>query len=265
MMVPKMVRPPAKSVATLSPAAAPAPVAPAPVTRVLAQAATAKLPGQLTPSFTLHSAEDQFVARYWSQIVLAAIAIVALGCLIWGLSGPSPPARSAMSSTVNTANWSHQPALPAERSLTLYEPSRGEPDYRMEFSWVPDAAGVGWVFRTRDANNYYAAHLSLQQRGAAGVLMAEHFSVLAGAESAHSRKVIPLENAASLVKVQMVAAGSAFKLLLNDHPADSWTDARLNTGVFGFYDDGGRPPKVLALSLTFTGNAVSRTAMVQLP
>ena len=104
----------------------------------------------------------------------------------------------------------------------------------MEFSWVPDTAGVGWVFRTRDANNYYAARLSLQQRGADGVLVAEHFSVLAGAESGHSRKVIPLENTASLVKVQMDATGSTFKLFLNDNPADTWTDARLDTGVLGF-------------------------------
>ena len=135
----------------------------------------------------------------------------------------------------------------------------------MEFSWVPYAAGVGWVFRTRDANNYYAARLSLQQRGANGVLVAEHFSVLSGAESAHSRKVIPLENTAGLVKVQMDATGSAFKLFLNDDPADSWTDARLVTGLLGFYDDGDRIPKVLAFSLTFMDHGVDRTTVVPLP
>lgn len=275
MMVPKMVRPPARSVATLSAAAAPTPAAsalaaPAPNTAslpapVLAKTSTASLPSQFAPSFSIHSPEDQFLARYWPQMVFAAIAIVALGCLIWGLSGPSPAARSATSSAVNTASWSHQPVLPAGRSLTLYEPSRGESDYRMEFSWVPDAAGVGWVFRTRDANNYYAARLSLQQRGANGVLVTEHFSVLAGAESAHARKVIPLENTAGLVKVHIDAIGSAFKLFLEDKPADSWTDGRLNSGALGFYDDGDRLPKLLALSLTFIDNGVSRTAVVPLP
>ena len=205
------------------------------------------------------------MARYWHQIVYVAIAIVAIGCLMWGLSGPSPAARSATSQSVNTASWSHQPVSPAGRSLTVYEPSRAESDYRMEFSWVPDAAGVGWVFRTRDANNYYAARLSLQQQGTESVLVAEHFGVLEGTENAHSRKVIPLKNATALTKVHMDAIGSAFKLFVEDNLADSWTGTRLETGALGFYNDGDRLPKLLALSFTFIDNSVSRTAVVPLP
>ena len=135
----------------------------------------------------------------------------------------------------------------------------------MEFSWVPDAAGVGWVFRTRDANNYYAARLSLQQQGAESVLVAEHFGVLDGTENAHSRKVISLKNAATLIKVHMDAIGSTFKLFVEDDLADSWTGTRLNSGALGFYADGAQLPKLLALSFTFIDNSVSRTAAVPLP
>jgi hypothetical protein len=135
----------------------------------------------------------------------------------------------------------------------------------MEFSWVPDAAGVGWVFRTRDANNYYAARLSLQQRGAGSVLMAEHFGVSEGTENPHSQKVIPLQNATNLIQVHMDAIGSAFKLFVDDDLADSWTGARLETGALGFYADGDRLPKLFALSFTFIDNSVSRTAVVPLP
>jgi hypothetical protein len=185
--------------------------------------------------------------------------------MIWGLSGPSATARSAAASSVSSASWSHQSVSPSGRSLTLYEPSRAVPDYRMEFSWVPDAAGVGWVFRTRDENNYHAARLSLLQRGANGVLMAEHFSVLGGAESAHLRKAIPLQNPASLVKIQMDATGPSFKLFVDDKPADSWTDTHLDTGALGFYDVGNHLPKLLALSFTFMKDSASRTALVSLP
>jgi hypothetical protein len=283
MMVPKMTRPPARPVANLTAATAPALAAPAlaapapkvayvpnPVISAAApvsvMAPIASVPSQfVTPSFTLHTPEDQFLARYWPQIVYVAIAIAAAGCLMWGLSGPSRAAGNATSPAVSTAIWSHQSVSPSGRSLTVYEPSRGQSDYRMEFSWVPDSAGVGWVFRTRDENNYYAARLSLQQRGADGVLVAEHFSVLGGAESAHSRKVIPLANAAGLVRVHMDATGPAFKLFVENNPADSWNDARLNTGALGFYDDGDRLPKVLALSFTLINNAVSRTSVVPLP
>jgi hypothetical protein len=147
----------------------------------------------------------------------------------------------------------------------MYEPSRSEADYRMEFSWVPDAAGVGWVFRTRDSNNYYAARLSLQQQGADSILVAEHFGVLEGTESAHSRKVIPLKNATGLIKVHMDAVGSGFKLFVADNLADSWTGTRLETGALGFYDDADHLPKLLALSFTFIDNGVSRTSVVPLP
>jgi hypothetical protein len=210
------------------------------------------------------------VARYWPQMVFAVIAIVATGCLIWGLSGPSPLAHSATSSAVNTASWSRQPVSPSGRTLTVYEPSRGESDYRMEFSWVPDAAGVGWVFRTRDSNNYYAARLSLQQRDGESVLVSEHFGVSEGTENPHSQKVIPLQNttaqnATRLIKVHMDAVGPAFKLFVDGNPADSWTGTRLETGALGFYSDGDRLPKLLALSFTFIDNSVSRTVVVPLP
>ena len=135
----------------------------------------------------------------------------------------------------------------------------------MEFSWVPDASGVGWVFRTRDANNYYAARLSLQQRGAESLLVVEHFGVFEGTENAHSQKVIPLKKAAGLIKVHMDAIGSGFKLFVEDNLADSWTGSRLTTGALGFYGDGDRLPKLLALSITFIDNSGSRTSVIPLP
>jgi hypothetical protein len=219
----------------------------------------------VAPSFSLHSPEDQFLARYWPQIVLGAIAIIAVGCLIGVLSGLSSAARNATAPSVSGAGWSHQSVSPSGRSLTLYEPSRAVPDYRMEFSWVPDTAGVGWVFRTRDTSNYDAARVGLLQRGTGSVLVAEHFSVLGGAESARSRQVIPLKNPASLIKIQMNATGASFKLFVDQKPVDSWTDFHLGTGVLGFYYDGNHLPKLLALSFTFMKDSVSRTALVSLP
>ena len=278
MMVPKMTHPPGRPIASLNAATSPAFTAPppkaafapaptiSPTAPASAKPAAPTVPIQfVTPTFLLHTPEDQFVARYWPQIVYVAITIVAVGCLIWGLSSPSPATRSAASSVANTGGWSHQAVAPTGRSLTLYEPSRSESDYRMEFSWVPDAAGVGWVFRTRDGNNYYAARLGLQQQGAGSVLVAEHFGVLEGTENAHSRKVIPLKNASSLIKVHMDAVGSGFKLFVEDNLADSWTGTRLETGALGFYGDGDHLPKLLALSFTFVDNGVSRTSVVPLP
>jgi len=278
MMVPKMTRPAARPVANLERAApaasdastpeaahAPAPAIP-PVTEIA--------PSQLVaPALSFDAQQPQFLLRRWPKIVFAAVAIAVIGGLMWGLSSQSAP--SATSPPVKIINWSHEPGAPSGRTLTVYEPSRGESNYRMEFNWVPDSAGVGWVFRTRDGNNYYAARLSLQPRATkggvtagvltAGILIAEHFSVFGGAEGAHSRKVIPLGAATGLVRVHMDAIGPAFKLFVEDNPADSWTDGRFNSGALGFYDDGDHLPKLLALNFTLIDKAVSRTALVSLP
>jgi hypothetical protein len=135
----------------------------------------------------------------------------------------------------------------------------------MEFSWVPDSKGVGWVFRAHDPDDYYAARLSLQQSGASRVLLEEHFSVFAGTESAHARKAIPLGASVGLVRVHLDAIGPAFRLFLGNELADSWIDARLTSGALGFYDEGEQLPKLLALSFTFIKNEVSRTEVASLP
>jgi len=135
----------------------------------------------------------------------------------------------------------------------------------MEFSWVPDSAGVGWVFRAHDRNNYYAERLSLQQRAANSLLVAEHFSVVGGKESAHLQKVIPLPNHSGLLRVHMDAVGPEFRLFLENNAADSWSDGRLNSGAIGFFEDGDHFPKLLALSFTFIKNQVTRTAVASLP
>ena len=149
--------------------------------------------------------------------------------------------------------------------MSVYEPSREEADYRIQFGWVPDANGVGWVFRTRDANDYYAVRLRLIKPGASLVLAAEHFSVWNGEESVHSRKIIPLVNNSGLVQVRMDAIGTSFTLSLQDAPVDTWTDARLDAGALGFYQENGQRPAVQALRFTFIGKGTTRTAVASLP
>jgi hypothetical protein len=253
MVIPKMVRPPSKSVAARS--APPALAAPLPEPVNVAQDPT---PAAFrAPSLLLYTSEDKFLARFWRQIVFAIIALAAIGFLVWGRSGGVE--------TAGMKGWSRRSISPPGRLMSLYEPSREEADYRIEFRWVPDANGVGWVFRSRDAANYYALRLRLIQPGASQVLAAERFSVLRGEESVHSRKVIPLINNAGLVQVRMDAIGPSFTLSLQDSPVDTWTDARLNSGALGFYDDFGQRPAVEALRFTFIGKGTTRTAVASLP
>ena len=256
MVIPKMVRPPSRSVAARSAPPALAAPLPEPV-----NAATDPAPAaSRAPSLLLYTSEDTFLARFWRQIAVAIIALAIIGFLPWGRSG-----AGASPVTAGTRVWSSRSISPPGRLMSVYEPSREETDYRIEFGWVPDANGVGWVFRSRDADDYYAVRLRLIKPGAKLVLAAEHFSVSRGEESVHSRKVIPLVNNSGLVQVRMDAIGPSFTLSLQDSPVDTWTDARLDSGALGFYEENGQRPAVQALRFTFIRKGTTRTAVASLP
>jgi hypothetical protein len=149
--------------------------------------------------------------------------------------------------------------------LSLYEPSRGESDYSVEFGWVPDAKGAGLVLRVRDENNYYATRLVLQQPAPNLELAEEHFTVIAGVEGTHSRKIISLANPAGPLQIQMDAIGSAFTLSVQGHPVDYWNDTQLSTGALGFLDESGERPEVQGLHVTLIKKGATRTAVASLP
>lgn len=254
MVIPKMTRPPAKPVVDRVPSPPPRP-------------AIAALPGTATdiasveyvpPSLLQFIPEETLFRRYWRQIAVGAVAILALAWLLWGNSRSDASRR-------NIPTWSHRYTSPPGRLLSLYEPSRGEADYSTEFAWAPDAKGAGLVLRVRDENNYYATRLTLQQPAPHLELAEEHFSVLGGVEGTHSRKVISLGNLTAPVQIQMDAIGSAFTLSVQGHPVDYWNDTQLNSGALGFFDETGDRPEVQGLHVTLIKKGATRTAVASLP
>ncbi len=260
MVIPKMVRP------ALKPVAQPIAVAPPPVSAPSApvENAAKTVPTEFSaPALALP--EQSRLARSWRLLALLAIISLAIGFTLW--VHPSAAARyqrEQVDESLNRGGWSRRSILPQGRMMSVYEPSREESDYRIEFAWVPDAKGVGWVFRTRDAGDYYATRISLQQPGAR-VAVVEHFSVIGGVEGAHSRRAVLLGNGAGLVRVRMDAIGPAFALSLQGSAADYWTDARLDSGPLGFYDERGQRPEVQSLRFTLINRGVARTAAATLP
>jgi hypothetical protein len=262
MVIPKMVRPAAKPVVDRIAAAA---VAPAPIPApALVDNAPKSAPAEFSaPAFALP--EQSRWARSWRLIALLTIIVLAAGFTLWVRPDSAATRREQVDESLNRGGWSRRSILPPGRMMSVYEASREESDYRLEFGWVPDAKGVGWVFRTRDAGDYYATRISLLQPGARVVLVVEHFSVFGGLEGAHSRRVVPLGSNAGLVRVRMDAIGPTFTLSLQGSPADYWTDARLDSGPLGFYDERGQRPEVQSLRFTFVKKGAARTAVASLP
>ncbi len=255
MVIPKMTRPPARSVVDRLPAPPPPPALSAP--RAPANDSTSA--EYVPPSLLRAAPQGTLLNRYWRQIAVAAAAILALGLLLWGNAGSGASAHKL------PAEWSHRYTSPPGRLLSLYEPSRGESDYSVEFGWVPDAKGAGLVLRVRDENNYYATRLLLQQPAPNLELAEEHFSVLGGVEGTHSRKIISLANQSGPLQIQMDAIGSAFTLSVQGHPVDYWNDAQLNSGALGFFDETGERPEVQGLHVTLIKKGATRTAVASLP
>jgi len=96
-------------------------------------------------------------------------------------------------------------------------------------------------------------------------VVVEHFSVFGGVEGAHSRRLVLLGNGVGLVRVRMDAIGPTFTLSLQGSAADYWTDARLDSGPLGFYDERGQRPEVQSLRYTFVNRGAARTAAATLP
>jgi hypothetical protein len=268
-MVPKMARPPARSVSNLNAGAAtPALIAPAPS----APSAPASSPPAATPSIPLgDETAPTFVipgesgwSRSWRPLALLAIVAIAVGFTLWVRPAKEASSREQVADSFHRGGWARRSLLPPGRLMSVYDPSRDESDYRIEFGWVPDERGVGWVVRTRDAGDYYAARLSLLQPRSS-VIVTEHFSVQGGVESAHSRRVVQLGNNAGLVRVRMDAIGPAFTLSLQGSPVDYWTDERLNSGALGFYDERGLRPVIQSLRFTFIKKGGAQVAVASLP
>jgi len=231
MVVPKMARPPAKP--------APARIAP-PLPEPAEEAPVRPL--------TLFAETEPEKPRHvrLAKWGLVAMAVIGGAILARPRTESAPPASMSLGE-----GWSRQDLSPPGRQIIAYDLSRGESNYGMEFSWAPSDQPAGWVFRTRDSANYYGARLSLVRPGDSSAIAVEHFSVLGGLETPHSRKVVKLMNREPAVRIRMNASGPVFTLYVQGNPVDNWTDQRLPTGGFGFYEEGGQRPVVQSLHFTF--------------
>jgi hypothetical protein len=261
MVIPKMARPataprPQRSFAKT---AQQSPAALHPTTEEAAEAPT-------EISFYAGS-EASFVPRRWKVLSLCAAAVV-VGCVIAWVRPAGDSATSSGSAPVPVGTWSRRTAYvvggKVPREILVYSGSEDVKNYRIEFSWVPDTRGVGWIFRGTDSANYYAANLRLIQAGVAPSLSAEHFAVVKGVEGTHARKVITLGRTLGQVLVRMDANGPAFTLYLQGSPADYWTDGRFETGSLGFYEERNERPALQALRFTFFRKSGLQTVVTSL-
>ncbi|MCU1334666.1 MAG: hypothetical protein JWO19_247 [Bryobacterales bacterium] len=212
--------------------------------------------------------EASFLPQRWKVLGITA-AIVVVGCVIAWVRPGTRSASSGESTESAAGSWSRRTAYvvgaaKGPREILVYSGSQDVKNYRIEFAWVPDPRGVGWIFRATDSANYYGAKLRLMQAGATPTLSVEHFAVIKGVEGAHSRKVITIGRTKNQVLVRMDANGPAFTLFLQGSPADYWTDERFEAGSLGFYEERGERPMLEALRFTLFKKSGLQTVVTSL-
>lgn len=253
MVIPKMTRPLTARVAR--------------PTRALTEAPKPAAAEALTEVSFYAGSEASFVPRRWKMVGLGVAVVVVGSVIAWIRPGSQETAGSGTASGA-PGTWSRRTAYvagsTAPREILVYSGSDDLKNYRIEFSWVPEPRGVGWIFRATDSANYYAAKLRLVQAGAIPTLSAEHFAVVRGVEGPHARKVITLSRTHSDVAVRMDATGPAFTLYLQGLPADYWTDERFESGSLGFYEDRGERPVLQALRFTLFKKSGLQTVVTSL-
>jgi hypothetical protein len=215
------------------------------VPRMAQPAATVALPAAGSIEAARFSRPRYVAPRFEVSLDSASLAVKVLLCVAvamvlvpgWHDTG-SPGARAVqMESSMSAANFVRESTSDGE--IALCRASANKTDFRLQFIWTVNPRGVAWVFRFKDARNYYGVRIKLAGPADSRMLSVEHFAASNGPVRSRMVKLALLSPRDARIPIRMEASGSQFRVLVNDAPVSQWTDARLTSGGFGFIENGG--------------------------
>lgn len=153
--------------------------------------------------------------------------------------------------TSGVNGWSPDWAGPgAARQISLFRPSLGLADYRIEFQGQIESKTIGWIFRASDAKNYYGTRIEMTKPGLTPTVVVKHFTMLQGTEVDAVETPLPFPvHVDTLYKVRTDVYGGQFRTYLQGTLVDSWSDDRLKSGGFGLLNERGDRSQVRMVQL----------------
>jgi hypothetical protein len=135
-------------------------------------------------------------------------------------------------------SWSYDAAgFVRTGALSLYTPSLGLTDYRLEFLGQIERGGMSWAVRASDLYNYQAVKIELRNEG--GPLPAAYvvrYPVIAGKPGEALEKRLPMQVTADMLyRVLMEVRGDHYVLSVGGNIVHSWTERRFPHGGVGFF------------------------------
>ncbi|MFN0105114.1 MAG: hypothetical protein ACKV2U_23890 [Bryobacteraceae bacterium] len=138
------------------------------------------------------------------------------------------------------AGWRLENGLLHPGGLRIWNGSRNLGDYSFQFEGRVETKSLGWVVRASNHNNYYAAKLSIPERGGTSRPEIVRFSVIQGQESRRQHFPIPIEiDKNEFYTYEVRAVGDRILTIIGGRVVDQWRDARFRTGGVGFFSERG--------------------------
>jgi hypothetical protein len=140
-----------------------------------------------------------------------------------------------------TRTWSYDAAgFVRPGPLAVFKPTLDLTDYRFEFLGEIDQKALGWAFRAKDLNNYYAMKFVVVKPGPLPLIHMVHYTVINGKEGPRVDRPLPLTARSDMLyRIQVDVHGSDFTVMAQGQIVDFWSDSRLGRGGVGFFSNRG--------------------------
>jgi hypothetical protein len=221
------------------------------------------------PSFGGNSEPDP--EGFWNRMpgwLKAAAALVIVAIVVGGWAVPALSRGNARTGTLPSGAAPAPTAMGAEswetsasgdtagiarrRVISLYKPGRTKRDYIFEFAGHIEQRAMGWVFRMKDARNYYCLKLEKTGDGAGATARLVKFAVVDGEEQPHRlvelREILP---PGVPVKIRLDVRGQNFSTQVNGKHVDVWIDNQLASGTVGFSNESGERAVIRTVKVSY--------------
>jgi hypothetical protein len=153
--------------------------------------------------------------------------------------------RAGMNLWEGRKNWAQSWSYSADGfirtgQLALYRPTLKMDNYRLEFFGQIESKSLGWVFRAKDEQNYYAMKLSVTEPGPRPLVSVVRYPVLNGQKGKRVQIPLPIMmHNNTPYHVALDVKGNRFRAFVEDQEVDSWNDDKLRAGGVGFFSETG--------------------------
>jgi hypothetical protein len=166
-----------------------------------------------------------------------------------GSSGSSSPAAYANNPGSSSA-WVVQGGVVKPRELRLWAPSMKLKNYNLDFQAQIDQKAIGWAFRAKDFQNYYATKIVLSRPAPFPVSEIVRYTMLNGKEQGRVQLPLPMQlQKGTLYEVRVHIKGDQFITTVNGAVVDAWQDARLKSGGVGFFAEKGEVASIMGVKV----------------